>query len=147
MAKYKLLLGTHMHHGERLKAGDVIESAYDLTKVFVNKYVRVDDFAAPVASQGDNPAPGRPVRHPAGPGRPQAKPQAPPAIQKSATDVALGRDVTKNFPQAVDEDFKVYKKGTVYFVYDLDDVSSPLNAEGVAKTEVDAIIQEALSKP
>lgn len=68
-----------------------------------------------------------------------------------APAAALGTDVTDKFPHAKENDFNVYKRNGKFFVYDADDMSKPLNADGVAvgrgqTAPVDSIVDTALGK-
>lgn len=57
-----------------------------------------------------------------------------------------GKDMTSKFPVAEEQDFKVYRNGGLYFVYDADDLSAPVNEKGVAKAKVAEVIKTALEK-
>lgn len=170
MAKYKLKSGTHgMPDGRMYRKDDVIESEADLTTKFVNKFERVDPQVPPSAPYLQDHAPTRPDEEPQREGfsaevaevlqegatealEPvaDAKPQeaaAEPAQPRTAptTKRLKPRDVTKHFPEAVEQDFRVTKTGKQYFVWDIDDPDEPLNAEGVTtKADVRRVIQEAL---
>lgn len=55
-----------------------------------------------------------------------------------------GTEVTKNFSLAVDEDFRIFKVQGQHFVYDIVDMSTPVNKEGVSKDGVEQVIKDAL---
>ena len=43
MPKFEVIGGSHEQYGREYKKGEIVESSEDLTKVFRNKFRRVDD--------------------------------------------------------------------------------------------------------
>ena len=149
MAKYQLIGGQHEQFGKTYKKGDVIDTPIDLCKLFRGKFQRViTEGGSPVAVQLVQPqgkAPASPEKPPA-PSTPKED-GAPKTSEKAgsgATKDVRGRNATEHFPQAVDDDFAVFKKNRVYFVYDVDDPDIALNKDGLKKAEVGPFIQKHL---
>lgn len=143
--------------------GDVVETEMDLAATFVNKFQRVvDDEPTNRGRQMNDPAsrasniaasirdeqerkqhdlslpPGNFQSFNAPIGQPPAKPVVQEAVLPD------GLDVTTRFPKANEQLFKVYKRNKMYFVYDEDNMSTPLNADGVDKAGVDEIVKNVL---
>lgn len=56
----------------------------------------------------------------------------------------LGRDVTKRFPKAVEEDFLVFADGGAFSVVEVDEPTEALNNKPLKRKDVDAFIQKYL---
>jgi hypothetical protein len=165
--RFRVLDGCHIHSDGRSYAkGDVVESFYDLSKQLMNKFVLVNDSeplspgAKSIADISERPRNELPPLPP--PGSPLANPVVPLVTssakmvenvvpskrtsQKSSGkhEALSGKNMTNRFPKAAEEDFIVYKHDGVYFVFDEDDATRPINEVGVEKKFVDSIIEGAL---
>jgi hypothetical protein len=143
--------------------GDIVDTEENLAATFVNKFQRVvddeptnhgrhlNDPSARVSNiavsireeqerkQADLNLPqGNFQQFNAPLGAPPAKP----VVQ--APVIPDGLDVTTRFPKANEQLFKVYKRDKKYFVYDEDNMLTPLNADGVDKVGVDELVKNAL---
>jgi len=141
MAKFRLLAGIHVMQGRVYGKDEIICTSELLDEMFKNKFEKVHDstpIAKAIVSNIAPPAAKAPVV------------DAPQVDEDDAGEVAPpdGDDVTADFQQAVDQDFKVFRRKegrkSLYYVYDADDLSKPLNDKGVKKGEVDGVIEEAL---
>lgn len=152
MPKFQVVSGFHVdEEGKKYGKGEIVESPHDLSATFRGKFVKYD---APIADF--RPVPGPPIMYTDRPlSALETAPVAPqpggPAVasQPNETDGAgipgnLGEDVTARFPKAVEQDYKVFKKGPKFFVYDADEPGKPLNPDGAKRDEVDGIIEKAL---
>lgn len=131
--------------GQRVvyKAGDVIESDKDLVAMFKGKFERVD--LIPPATEPTTPT--VPVIPPPSQEQPPkaTKAEAPDKspVREGAPSV-LGRNVTKRFPRAVEEDFVVYANGGAFFVCEADDPNTPLHDKPLKKATVTGFIENYL---
>lgn len=171
MRKFQLLPGVapHYEHQRMYSAGQVVANNDDLTKAYANKFVEVSADTPDTYGVGsDN---GKYVHVGAGKetarserlpkvGRnadlsskkPPAKPgQAPPEVvdntqgEQPFDPDSLGKDMTDKFPKAGEQDFRVYRREGLYFVYDADKLAGgPFNEEGVDKEDVDGVIAKAI---
>ena len=152
MAKFKLVAGRHVANGRTYLPGEIINSHSNLAKIFPGNFKPVADDTPEKAEK--QPVAAGPVETPVGQPVPSPKPTEPvsqpekPATKAAKAEKAKdwGLNVTKSFPLAVDEDFRVFKKDWLYFVFDADNMDKPMNDVGVAKTGVDKVIHEALRK-
>lgn len=152
MPKFQVVSGFHVDEaGRKYSKGEVVESPHDLTATFRGKFTRVEATIADFLPQGGPPIAytDRPLT------APQTAPVAPqpggPAVasQPAETDGVgapgnLGEDVTARFPKAVEQDYKVFKKGPKFFVVDGDEPAKPINPDGAKRDEVDGIIDKDL---
>jgi hypothetical protein len=152
MPKFQVVSGFHVdEEGRKYSKGEVVESPHDLTATFRGKFTRVEATIADFRPQGGPPIAytDRPLT------APQMAPVAPqpggPAIASQPAETAetgipgsLGEDVTARFSKAVEQDYKVFKKGPKFFVADSDSPNKPLNPDGAKRDEVDGIIEKAL---
>jgi hypothetical protein len=153
MPKFQVVSGFHVdEEGRKYGKGEVVESPHDLTATFRGKFTKVEPTIADF-----RPPPGPPIAYT---DRPLTAPQtalvAPqpggPAVasQPAETDEAgapgeaIGQDVTARFPKAVEQDYKVFKRGPKFFVYDADEPAKAINPDGARRDEVDAIIDKDL---
>jgi hypothetical protein len=147
--RYKVRFGTHREHGVIYKSGEIFESYSDLTKMFPGRFEVIDGKAL-VAPEPMTKALVRPVK-----GRNQAAVDLdvtadaelddnnPPPLAPAKPE---GKDVTKHFPKAVEEDFRVYKlQDGSYNVFDADDLSRPVNDEKLTKPEINTCIRGVLA--
>ena len=142
MQKFKVTMGTHQEAGRVYKSGQTLETNTELHKMFPGKFQLLD--GSPASSQPPMP----PVQPPAHPYPPIKADKAAntTAEQSKATGKPEGRDVTKQFPKAVEEDFKVFKLiDGLYNVYDVDDQSKPCNNKPIPKAEIDIAIRSAMA--
>jgi len=138
--KLKSKAGGHAEKGKdgkpvyyKAEDGCVIESTRDLVKAFPEKFERVDLTAAEakkIAAENTQ--------------KETPKPEA--IQQKETADAAnpLGRDVTKRFPRAVEEDFMVIADGGAFFVVEKDDPQNPLHDKPLKKKDVVPFIDQYL---
>jgi len=145
--KFRLLpkVGNHAETGEDgspcvYKPGDIVESDRDLVDAFPGKFERVVD--------------GVEDTH-ANPFKPTTKEKT--AVQKAAEEGAkdvgapdpedpnpLGREVTKRFPTALDEDFLVFADGGAFSVAEADEPTVPLNDKPLKRKDVGSFIRKYL---
>lgn len=120
--KFRLLGGGHNEGGKLFKKGDIVESARNLVKLFENKFERIRKGkrkkAAPADDDPDDP-----------------EEETPPTTPKEAR----GKDVSADFPLAVEEGFSVFRKGSWFHVFEGDE-TSPLNPKGIKRTKVEEFI-------
>jgi len=143
MAKYRLQSSTFELNGKIYKEGDVVSTPIKLVELFVNKFEKVVVESPEPVAKVKTEAPVAKVKTEA----PVVKEDKGEIPVTPVEDGALpeGREVTSKFPKAVDEDFRVFKSKSGYFVYDVDDLTAPVNAEGVKnKSAVNEVIQIAL---
>jgi len=103
--------------------GHVFETENDLCEMFPNKFERVvvgEDIAPPSPSAQ----------------RRAAKP--------TAKASPLGDDVTKDFPTAVKNDFRVFAKGKAFSVAEPDEVGTAINPDPLEKGKVEKFIDDYL---
>ena len=152
---FKVLTAEFDFNGRKYKAGDVVHTNSDLEAAFPSLFSRIEvelvqapsPDEAPAVKQNskakilpqtasddesvhnDVPAPEKPAQATLGEGAGNVK----------------GKEVTKMFPLALDEDFRVFKHDGKYFVYDADDMSL-VNAKGSSKTGVAGVIKKAVAR-
>ncbi len=134
---FKQLGNTHYHNdGCMYKKGDVLKvpNHVDLAASFKNMFEEVTGKSKKIAV-------GVPVNrnakmHPRDP-----KDEAP---AKKKTSIS-GKEVTASFQDAVDQDFVVYKRDGLYFVYDRGQVK-PINPNGSTRGKVSKVIANQLAK-
>ena len=142
--RFKVLAKDFTYKSKQYIQGDIITTDADLASIFINLFSRIEE--APADAQAIKQAPVAnlpPVATPI-----QTLPSPQPAAQDATRatvgvpvpPVARGKDVTKNFKRAVDEDFLVYKVAGGYNVHDADAGDKPLNASPITKPEVDKFI-------
>jgi len=139
MAKYKLIAGQFAHEGRTYKAGQIVSTEMNLQKMFPNSFEKlhidrpqltVADIRASKADDGE-------TQQDSGPVTPVAKTVATPA----------GKNVTKNFASAVEQDFRVYKtKDKRYHVYDADNMDVDLSPHGLDRDAVEPYIAKCLEE-
>ena len=141
MPMFRVIGGSHEQYGREYKKGEIVESSEDLTKVFRNKFVRVDDET--------NVSRGTSVEEAARRGFADVQP-APLPAPKPIQAKAAGKDVTARFDKAVEQDLKVFRVGkgadARYFVYDADNLAKSINEKGMDEEGVDAVVQEFLKR-
>jgi len=104
---FKILGGRHSEAGKDYAKGDIVESNLNLIELFPNKFVRVEKQG----SKSKTKAP--------------AKPKNP-----------FGKDVTKEFPDAGVNGFKVYQNKDGYTLVDTDTPDKPCNDKPLDVMEV-----------
>lgn len=67
-----------------------------------------------------------------------------PAEAENAPETPQGKDVTKQFPKALEEDYRVFKQGKTFAVYNADDMGKV--AEGIDRSAVDDAIAADVKK-
>lgn len=152
MPKYQVLEGSHYHDGRLHGKGDVIQTNVDLIAQFPNKFLKVGDSTPPTNSPAPlvlGPAGSHGVDESKLPPKDLALTSEKPKPEKKGatkSEAPKGKDVTDKFPDAAEEDFKVFKNEGQYFVYDADDLSQPKNEQGVDKAGVAGVVKKALEK-
>lgn len=147
MAKYRVNAGVHYHAGQFYKTGDVLDSIHDPRLTWPGKFSLVNPN-----DPATTPDPNKAVLPPTKALTPEAlaAAQTAPPVKPDAPGAKLGtpkgKEKTAEFPKAEEEDCRVYKQGGLYYVYDADDLSKAVNAEGVNKTEVDGVIDNYLAE-
>ena len=114
------------------KAGDVIESDNDLAKMFPNKFIRMGDLVV-------NPAPVKTdVQRAAEEGFKDVMPPPEEPLEEPLEEDGnpLGRDVTKRFPLAEEEDFLVFARGGAFSVVEADDPTTLLHEKPLKRKDV-----------
>jgi len=71
---------------------------------------------------------------------------APTAASAPVTVKSLGRDITKRFPRAEEEDFKVFADNGAFWVTEADEPDKALNTEPLKKSGVLKFIDSYLAK-
>jgi len=112
------------------EAGDLIETEKDLCALFPGKFERVEVF----------------------PNKPEPTPEPEPEEQEEKEEDTpakeerhpLGRDVTDSFPEAKEEDLKVFADGGAYSVVEPDEDNKPLNEKPLKKRSVSTFIKKYL---
>jgi len=156
MAKFKVLAGPHVHSGRVYSKGDIIESEHDLAATWRNSFARVPDDEEASAGKRQQVIGEVIGGSPNQPTKPEVeKPPAEPAVNEDEGEVEtdqsgksgpLGTEVTKNFPKAIEQDFKVFKHESQYLIYNAEDLTKPIDGCPVAKAGVNALIEKELAK-
>ena len=142
------------------KDGRIIDTEMDLVKRFPNKFERVEVNPTAKSSPKDEAAP---VVEEAAPVVVEdevaqvVEEAAPVVVEDEVAQVEekskskskskthpLGRDVTKRFPKADKNDFKVFSQGGAFSVVEADEDTVPLNEKPLHKKGVDDFITEFL---
>jgi len=119
MARYRLLVGNHQdERGRGYVANDIVQSSRPLDRVFPNKFELLKEES--IAKE----TPVKPVK-----------------IKQKEPE---GINVTGDFPDALVNDFKVYRKSRWHYVYAADDLSRPLNNKGLTSKKINSFIQSNL---
>lgn len=153
--KFRLIGGNHTEGNgptrKVFKKNAIIDSDRDLTKLFRGKFERIYtaeqlEAVAPVPKVAEKPTPApTPVAEPAPavsePTTEEKKPEASKESRKPRK--RRGRDATKSFPLALEEEFLVFQRGSRFDVYEPED-DAPLNEKGLKKAEVESYIKEYL---
>ena len=145
------------------EAGQVFESDCDLAAMFPNKFVEVEGLeavghaqaaAAPEEAKTDVQKAAeegaKDLKPPADPETSQEEPpkETPPAPEAPAAPAPagepLGRNVTKRFQRAVEEDLQVFANGNEFFVVEADDPGRALNDKPLKRKDVLAFIEDYL---
>jgi len=129
--------------------GDIIETESDLVTMFPGKFEKVL-----VMKEGEKPSVGTalPVPKTVTKQTPTEKPAKSTETGVGATETpapvsevkSLGRDVTKRFPLALDEDFQVFADGGAFFVTESDAPQTPLHPKPLHKKDVEPFIKKYL---
>ncbi len=107
----------------RSEDGYVFDTDLDLIQMFPNKFERVQ----------------------VGPDVPKPPESKKPSKAEEDASNPLGRDVTKRFPKAAEEDFKVFADGGAFFVCESDDPTKALNDKPLKKAQVEKFVEEYLA--
>lgn len=159
--RFRILSGAHEQNGKLYHRGDVVESPYDLVALFVNKFERLPDAPAPAPVPSPTPAPSavaKAVSRSTEPLSPATQGQStPPAGKPAETSknttaedvekdpVPEGKEVTNSFRKAREQDYRVWKRDGLYFIYDVDNLYKPINPDGAAsRADVDAVVEAAV---
>ena len=115
-------------------AGDVIMSPdKDLSKLFPHKFEKVEV----IPGVDPTAAPPKVVMPPEAPA-PEAPKEEPESVKPE------GRDVSKRFPKAVEQDFMVFAVAGGLNVFDMDDLTAALNSKPLKKAEVMPFVEKVL---
>jgi hypothetical protein len=69
-----------------------------------------------------------------------------PPVRTKPISKPSGRNVTANFPKAVEQDFLVYRLSHgQYNIFDKDDTAQPINVRPLSREDVNAEIQKVLA--
>jgi hypothetical protein len=135
--KLKPKVGSHAETGQdgkvihyRPEDGHVFETDRDLVAMFPNKFERVHVPGDEGAEDEASP--------------PKPKKESKPKKDDAPPPKPLGRDVTKRFPKAAEEDFKVFSDGGAFFVAEADEPTVALNEKPLKKKDVIPFIKEYL---
>jgi len=115
-----------------MKDGEVVESASNLAEIFKGKFEEV--LVPPPASDSKTT-------------KVDAAPSPPTKINVVSAPLPAdrGHEVTKLFPVAVDEDYRVFRRpDKMYYVYDVDSMDKSINEAGLKKAEVGGFIRKHL---
>jgi len=144
---FKLLpkTGSHSESGPSGKVvtyiasdGKVIESENDLVKMFPEKFEKVNVSGAPELPTVEQKAPVLPPQSTA----PTSKKVK--ASKEVLVESKLGRDVTKRFPHASEENFMVFSTGGEFFVVEVDEPDIALNPQPLKRGQVEAFVDKYL---
>lgn len=124
---FKVITGVHLERGKEFKAGDTIQSNYDLVALYPGKFTLV---ATQVPAEEDE-AP--------------AQAEAPKQPTPVASASTFGADVTAEFPNAVEADLRVYRKVANFFVVDPSNPTVALNDKALKKADVSKFITTYLA--
>lgn len=157
MSKYELLSGKHSGADGKVihRKGDIVEAEQDLEKSFPGRFRRVVPLPPPTPPV---PTPPPPPTTPA----PAIQPVALPAPTKGKKPVirikkasaipkdeaalaARGSDVTKQFKLEASHKLKVFQRGELFHLYELEG-TKPLNEEGLKKEAVEDFVKKFLEE-
>ena len=138
---YRVLSGTHSEPGKVIyKAGQTFQSYADLDTMFPGKFETVGAGTAPTAPPVAPTTASVATKAPKPTKTPNPNPEPLAGVTKPA-----GREVTMHFPEAVEQQFRVFKQADGrYNVYDSENMAKPVNPEPLAKPEIDATIRSTL---
>lgn len=137
--KFRVLGAQHAHGSRVYEVGDVFECDSDLSTIFRNKFEKVGEEAKTALGMPlDKLALGVSAVPTTIPLADSEKIQS--KEEKPAT-LPGGKDVTTRFPEAVDADYKVFKVGNLFAIYDTDDLSKAL-ASDLKKADIVPFIQK-----
>ena len=148
---FKLLpkTGSHSESGPSGKVvtyiasdGKVIESENDLVKMFPEKFEKVNVSGAPELPTVEQKAPVLPLASLQETASKKAKGAK--VSKEVLAESKLGRDVTKRFPHADEEDFKVFSTGGEFFVVEVDEPDIALNPQPLKRGQVEAFVDKYL---
>ena len=144
--KFRLLpkAGTHSETGDKgqlriYKAGDIVESAQDLVMMFPNKFQLVEDEEVQTPSFNPSKEQKAAVAEAAKKGGVEVS-----APEEEEDSNPLGRNVTKRFPLAKEQDFLVFSEGGAFHVTEADDPKDPLNDKPLKRKDVEGFIEQYL---
>ena len=137
-----------------LSAGAVMNTPFkgepvpcDLAKTFEGKFAALDQKQEHTY-QGLRASTGAGANAVSTPSSKAAASETSPMTGAPPPSIPEGKDRTKDFPEADENDYKVYKvSATEWFVYNGDDLSAPVNLEPLAgKPAVKALLDKILKK-
>ena len=126
------------------KDGRIIDTEMDLVKRFPNKFERVEVNPTAKSSPKDEAAPVVEEAAPVVVEDEVAQVEEKSKSKSKSKTHPLGRDVTKRFPKADKNDFKVFSQGGAFSVVEADEDTVPLNEKPLHKKGVDDFITEFL---
>lgn len=122
---FKVNAGIHLQGGKEFKAGDTLQSNYDLVALYPGKFSLIAVAPQEEEESTPTPAPKQPV--------------------PAATPSTFGADVTEDFSNAVEADLRVYRKVANFFVVDPSNPTVALNDKALKKAEVEKFITTYLA--
>lgn len=121
--------------------GQIVPSERDLTKVFANKFVRVNSSKSPVSVEEDEE--GEEYLE-------EEQLPVPARLSKTEEDEdeedgdSESKDVTDLFPDALKKEVTVFLRDEKYWVYENSNLDTPLNSQGFTMAKVKSFIKKEL---
>ena len=134
MKKYEVLCGNYFVNGVTYPRHSVIESDRPLTKTFMNAFREVPDSTPLTGASAEEPPDDDEYFDEPKVEKPKAK--------STKRGHGRGYEVTKKYPAAAELGFRVYKKDKTYWIYNVDNMTEPINENGLLKEDVEARIQQ-----
>lgn len=143
LMRFEVLGGKHHHSdGKVYNKGESFTHDKDISKTFLNKFKRLQDFEFP-AGQAEKGASVATTDNDTNEDEDEEK--TPPIdADKAVALAARGKDVTDKFPVAVKFDYLVFKRGSHYSVYEAEETTPLKGCEGLEKVAVSAAIEKLL---
>jgi len=108
----------------------MIDTDLPLDTMFPNKFKRIE--RAPEKADSEDPVESS-----------KEKEKAPEKAPEGDEEVSLGEDVTRHFPLAFEEGFKVFRRGSYFHVYEGDE-TTPMNDKGLRREKVKPFLRKYL---
>lgn len=138
--KFRVAEGSHTDlEGRTYRKGEVLESKKDLTKMWVNKFERVQDNAL-ITKAGKETKPVEDDEEE------KLEEESKKVEDDTSDEDDKEEDVTAEFPKAEEAGVKVLKHGKVYGVFDEDDLVTPLHEKPLRKNQVNGFIKTMIKE-